>query len=204
MKILFIGNSYTYYNDMPQMLEKTAKNNGKDIQVYSVTKGGRKLIEHISATDEYSRKLDELVDNHHFNICFIQEQSHLPISNNSLFTEGILAIAEKVKKSANKIILYSTWGRKDGSPTLEEYNWTNKSMSFALAKAYKNASKLIKADVSYVGLNFYDIYCNRKDINLYNDDLTNPSYEGSCLAMLTHYMKIFNEFPQKTENLSLT
>ena len=43
MNILFIGNSYTYYNDMPQMLAELAKENGNDVSVDAVTKGGRKL-----------------------------------------------------------------------------------------------------------------------------------------------------------------
>ena len=42
MNILFIGNSYTYYNNMPKMLEALAKENGKKLCVNAVTKGGRK------------------------------------------------------------------------------------------------------------------------------------------------------------------
>ena len=204
MKILFIGNSYTYYNDMPKMFEKIATDNGKDVQTFSVTKGGRKLIEHINADDEYSHKIDELIENHKFDICFIQEQSFLPLINDKLFTDGVLSVAEKIKNSVNKIILYATWGRKDGHSILEQYNWTNKSMTFDLANAYKKAAELIGADMSYVGLNFYDVYGNHKEINLYDEDLTHPSYEGSCLAMLTHYMKVFNEFPENLSSLSLT
>jgi len=77
-------------------------------------------------------------------------------------------------------------------------------MTYDLANAYKNASELINADVSYVGLNFYDIYNNHKEIDLYDEDLSHPAYEGSCLAMLTHYTIVFNEFPENTNSLSLS
>ena len=40
MKILFIGNSYTYYNDMPALLESLMCENGYDAKIHSVTKGG--------------------------------------------------------------------------------------------------------------------------------------------------------------------
>lgn len=40
---LFIGNSYTYYNDMPKLFETLCRENGKDVTAYSVTKGGREL-----------------------------------------------------------------------------------------------------------------------------------------------------------------
>ena len=53
MNILFIGNSYTYYNDMPNILEALAKENGKDLSADAVTKGGRKLYANLDAEDEY-------------------------------------------------------------------------------------------------------------------------------------------------------
>ena len=33
MKILFIGNSYTYYNDLPAILKALAEENGKAVEV---------------------------------------------------------------------------------------------------------------------------------------------------------------------------
>ena len=44
MKLLFIGNSYTYFNEMPEQLEALMRENGFDVTVHSVTKGGRKQI----------------------------------------------------------------------------------------------------------------------------------------------------------------
>ena len=41
MNILFIGNSYTYYNDMPAIFQALARDNGKDVNTYAVTKGAR-------------------------------------------------------------------------------------------------------------------------------------------------------------------
>ena len=55
MNILMIGNSYTYYNDMPKILESLAIENGKDVRVDSVTKGGRKLYANLLPEDEYYR-----------------------------------------------------------------------------------------------------------------------------------------------------
>ena len=33
MKVLFIGNSHTYYNDMPQIFADMCKERGKDVEV---------------------------------------------------------------------------------------------------------------------------------------------------------------------------
>lgn len=46
MKILFIGNSATYVNDVPKMLERLAKKAGYDIETDMVVKGGFRLSQH--------------------------------------------------------------------------------------------------------------------------------------------------------------
>ena len=39
-KLLFVGNSFTYYHDLPAMLEKLSCAAGYAIQTAAVTKGG--------------------------------------------------------------------------------------------------------------------------------------------------------------------
>lgn len=39
-KLLFVGNSFTYYHDLPAMLEKLSCAAGYSIQTAAVTKGG--------------------------------------------------------------------------------------------------------------------------------------------------------------------
>ena len=41
--ILFVGNSYTYYHDLPQLFCSLACENGHEVRVDSVTKGARRL-----------------------------------------------------------------------------------------------------------------------------------------------------------------
>ena len=77
MNILFIGNSYTYVNDMPKLFETIAKDNGKDVNVFSVTKGGHKLHLYARENNEYTQKIDSLISENLFDICFFQEQSCL-------------------------------------------------------------------------------------------------------------------------------
>lgn len=204
MKILFVGNSYTYFNDLPQIFENIAKDNGKDVSALSVTCGGRKLYEYVHKDDEFTQKLDEIIKEHKFDICFLQENSTVPIRENDLFVSGAKELMGKIKPSADKFIMYETWGRKEGSEMLEELNMTNKEMTYELANEYKKVAEMINADVSYVGLNFYDVYTGNDEIDLYDPDLSHPSYEGSCLAALTHYYKVFGDFPENTKSLTLS
>ena len=43
MKVLFLGNSYTYFNDLPAMVQWMAEQIGFDLQTDSVTRGGAYL-----------------------------------------------------------------------------------------------------------------------------------------------------------------
>jgi len=201
MKILFIGNSYTFFSDMPSVFEKLCRDNGIEADVYSVTKGGRKLYENIDVDDECTGKLNETINKNKFDWCIIQESSTYPISEFEKFEYGLTKLVEKVP--SENFLLYETWGRKAGNKMLEELGLTNESMTFALYEAYKKMGEKLNVPVSHVGLNFYDIYCNHPEIDLYNPDLTHPSYEGTCLGALTHYHSIFGEFPENTASLKL-
>lgn len=203
MNVLFIGNSYTYYNDMPSIFEKLAGSNGKDVSVYSITKGGRKLLQY-REPDSTTEALDALLEKGYFEICFIQEQSVLPAKNFEAFLSGLDCVVGKVKSKSDRLILYATWGRKSGSSTLAENNWTTESMNQKLSEAYRKAASLYGAQVSPAGDHFLYIAQHDPEINLYQDDLSHPSYQGSCLAALTHYHTVFGEFPNQTDSLALS
>lgn len=203
MNILFIGNSYTYYNDMPALFEQLAISNQKDVTVYSVTKGGRKLLDY-TAADETSIALDTLLAEHTFDVCFIQEQSVLPAANYNDFISGLDYVVNKVRDRVDQLFLYATWGRKYGSSTLAEYNWTTETMTHLLSNAYQKAAKLHGACSSPVGNNFLYITQKHPKINLYHEDGSHPSYLGSCLVALSHYYTVFRDFPKDTEMLTLS
>lgn len=203
MNILFIGNSYTYYNDMPLLFEKLCVENGRDVKVNAVTCGGHKLYEYLDNGDQYVEELNALAKNQKYDICFLQEHSTFSALKTDIFVDAVYRLTEKLKNCAKQFILYETWGRKAGSDVLEKNQWTNESMTFKVAEAYKKASEKVSVPISHVGRYFYGITNNHKEINLYHEDLSHPSYEGSCLAALTHYVTVFKTFPKNTDSLGL-
>ena len=60
MKILFIGNSYIFYNDLAGMLQQLCRDNGKDVTVSSVTRGGRRLYRYEDESDPVTQALNEV------------------------------------------------------------------------------------------------------------------------------------------------
>jgi len=204
MNILFVGNSYTYVNDLEQLVQGLCRENGMDVHAYRVTKGGRKLISHMDCEDETTKKLEAALRERHYDVCFIQEQSLLPITDYDTFLAGVTHVMRMAKLQADKFLLYATWARKEGSPDLEVYGWTPESMTRLLQEAYEKAGKTLDIPVSPAGVSFWKAICAHPELELHHPDMTHPSYLGSCLAALTHYHTLFGKFPEHTDSLNLT
>ena len=195
MKILFIGNSYTYYNDMPEAIFKNlAKSAGYDIEITSITKGAYTLEKMADPNDTYGAQVERvLTGTKKYDYVILQEQSARPATMSAgNFYEAVRNLSARIQESGATPILYSTWGRKKGSSTLTDNGWTNESMTWKLAAAYEAIGKELNIPVAHVGLAFFDVYTNNKDIELYDPDKTHPSYEGSYLAAATLFDVIFD------------
>ncbi|MBR5140517.1 MAG: hypothetical protein IKV16_05620 [Clostridia bacterium] len=201
MKILFIGNSYTYYNDSPKIFEALAIENGKDVIVHSVTKGGRKLFENLDHDDENHKRIRALLESNQYDVLFLQEHSNLPITSFDDFLRGVIGLCDLIK--ATRVILYTPWGYKDGSPKLDPLALTNEEMTRDIYNAYGKAAKKVGASLSPVGLAFANMRKISPKTELYNPDMTHPSLLGSAIAALCHYKTLFSTIPKKRSTLPL-
>ena len=201
MKILFIGNSYTFFNDMPNLLEALAKENGKELYVDSVTKGGRRLYENLKEGDENGEKIKSLIKENDYDALILQEQSFLAIVDYESFLGGIRDLVALVKAKRN--ILYATWGRKTGSEKLTELGLTSEEMTNKLTEAYISAAKSVGAEISHVGKTFLKISKELPNLDIYKPDLSHPSYLGSVVAAICHYRTLFGEMPKSIECFEL-
>lgn len=203
---LFIGNSYTHYNDMPeQIFVKILKAAGYDATVTRITKGGWYLIDSAKSTDEVGAKVDSAFKLRDYDFVVLQEQSTCPAATPAKFYTGVRNLAEKVRADGATPVLYGTWGRKEGHSVLANNGWTNESMTWMISAAYEAIGAELGIDVAYAGLAFYDVYTNNKNINLYDEDLTHPNATGSYLAAMTIFAKITGVDPTTVDyNANLT
>ena len=202
MKILFIGNSYTYFNDMPTLFSRLCGCNGKQAQVFSVTKGGRKLHENLDSADQTTRELEAVVQQNPMDVVILQEHSVLPITDFDRFSANIKSLMEKIGPA--RYVLYQTWARKAGAEFLQEHKLTPRTMAVKLQEAYAKVADTVGADRAPVGQCFLEISESHPEIDLYDPDLTHPSYAGSCLSAMTHYRTIFGEIPGDLSCLDLS
>lgn len=186
---------------MPKMLSELGIENGKELEVDSVTRGGRKLYENLASGDEYNSKILELIAKKSYDVLILQEQSYFALIDYAEFERGVRELIALV--GAKRVILYATWGRKTGCDLLDKYGWASVEMGEKLFAAYSSAAKVCGAEVSPVGLCFNKINAIGT-FELYNPDLSHPSRLGTVVGVLCHYKKIFGALPEKYETLTLS
>ena len=185
-RVLFIGNSYTYYNDMWDLFTKASETLGYTITADHVTQGGYYLDQYLDTTDPYGMQVLQCFAKNTYDAVFIQEQSTNAVQDYARFEAGVKGLDSKIRTNGAKTILYQTWGRQEGSPTLIALGWTNKGMTEDLIAAYAKAAQAIDAAVSPVGAAFYAVYTQHETVELYDPDTSHPSLAGSYLAALCH------------------
>jgi len=201
MKILMLGNSYTYFSDLPRILQALLDENGVDAEVDSITAGGRRLVQNLDESDALHAEVVAKCKECAYDVLILQEQSHTPMSHYREFLRGVCGCVELVKPA--RTVMYATWGRKEGCDLLEEFGWTNQTMTEGLAAAYDAAARKVGGRCAHVGKSFFEIRKAYPEIELYDPDLSHPSYAGSCVAALTVYKNLTGELPSNTVTLAL-
>lgn len=201
IKVLFIGNSFTFYSNIPGIFGELAKGAGKNVTVESVTNGSWTLSKFADKTDEYGAKVHaKLTASDDYDAIILQDQSTRPLANKTGFVSGIKAMADKINSTQKscRIYLYATWG-------FEEYasknNMTIPKMEAKIRAEYASAAKEIGATVCNVGKAFTEVYTENKDINLYYPDNKHPSYTGAFLSACVHVSTILGIDP-RTSNFN--
>ena len=184
--ILFIGNSYTYYSDMPQALfAPLAARTGLDCRVTAVTVGGCTLARFADETDGPGQKLRAAIDAQHYDLVVLQEHGTQPVRNPALFEQSVAALLRLLRPRAERFLLYATCGRKMGHPDLETLDMTESELKEALACAYDAVGEKFGLPVAHVGRAFAAYAAEHPEAELYDPDLLHPSLLGSTLAAET-------------------
>ncbi len=206
--ILFVGNSYTYYNSMPEThFSMIMRDAGYDIEVTSLTKGSQKLAASADPSDELGAKIDRALKEEKFDFVILQEAGSQSIKKPAAFLSATRILVEKIRANGATPILYSVWGSKEGRESLSEYGGTTESMMWMIAASNEKVGAELGIEVANVGMAFYDVHkdYSKNKINLYHTDLYHPSDNGSYLAALTIFAEITGVDPMTiTYNAALT
>ncbi len=194
-RILFIGNSYTYFNNLWDIFALAANGEGYSVEIDHITQGGYSLKQMADPRDPFGAEVEKALAGEKYDAVFLQEQSLLPATNPAAFYDGVRALAKKIKNNGAAGVLYQTWARRPDSADLAANGLTHESMTMKLAAAYEAIAKECGLFLSQTGSAFYNITLNHPEIELYDSDKTHPSLAGSYLAAICHYAVIYGKSP---------
>lgn len=177
MRILMLGNSFTYFNDLPAVI---AALTGWEVQ--SHTRGGAYLCEHLDAQAELGMKTLPALKNQKWDVVVLQDQSRGPYERRESFLQSVRSLCPMIREAGAVPLLYATWAYRDGTEKLAETGLTYQQMLDALCEGYHAAAEENDALVADVGLAFA---ANKHALDLYVSDDYHPSAEGTLLAAKT-------------------
>lgn len=181
VQVLFIGNSFTFFHEMPKMVAELAKaGKQRPLRFVQVTPGGYTHERHwkdgkaLAAIQ--SRKWDFVV---------LQEQSLGPIVNRESMFEYGKKLDEEIRKQGAKTLLYMTWAYQD-----------KPGDQAALSNAYLELAKAVSAEVVPVGSAWEQAIQADKNRTLHENDKRHPNVIGSYLAACVFYATIYGQSPE--------
>jgi hypothetical protein len=199
-RVLFIGNSYTSFNNLPRIFHRIAASAGHaPSEIKAATPDGMTLQQHLHSPDTL-----KLIDEGNWDIVILQAQSQeaarseQALAMRSNFLEGAAALYDRIKGSSPraKIIFYETWARhadywKDAGADLSVGS-SPADMQARIRKWHQTAVAQ-KRDflIAPVGDAWELNYKSSKPVRLHLDDNSHPAFQGSYLAALVIYDTIY-------------
>lgn len=178
LRVLFVGNSYTYVNDLPNTVRALgAATPGGAVDVDMLTVGGATLQDHWNDTSMVSR-----ITTGGFARVVLQGQSVEPLSQPSVFQRYATLLAGAVRDGGAQPVWYATWARRAGDPIYSNPGLTPDTMTRGLEAAYQQAARDGGGVVARVGAAWQLALAEQPEVVLYADDGSHPSPAGTLLA----------------------
>jgi hypothetical protein len=167
-RVLFIGNSLTAGNDLPQLVQAMAAAGGKRLQVEALTPGGFSLEDHW--TKGTARK--KLASAKWDIVVLQQGPSSLPESQVNL-KEWAKKWADEIRKQGAKPYLYMVWPFQNQDNGFDQ-----------VSKSYRAAAEACEATILPAGEAWREALKSDPNAGLYTEDRLHPAPAGSYLAAL--------------------
>ena len=174
MRILMLGNSFTFTNDMPQMLAGLT-----GAEVVHHTRGGARLSEQLNPGTRLGGRTQAALQKEKWDYVVLQEMSHGPITAPKSFFSSVERLCRQIRVTGAVPILFATWAYQKGGAKLTDKGWDYDEMARKLSEACHKAARENNALTADVGRRFYELSDTQ---DLYAADGVHPSELGSHIA----------------------
>lgn len=198
-KVLFLGNSYTAFNNLPSMVNNMAVSTGNTLIYDSNTPGGYRFLNHVTNTTTLNK-----INSNNWDYVVLQAQSQETSLNQAEMEADVyphastLCNAIRANNECSEPMFYMTWGRENGDAgNCATYPWvcTYEGMDDAIRATYTFMANENLAEISPVGAVWRFLRENHPEIDLYSGDGSHPSLTGSYVAATAFYTMIYKLDP---------
>lgn len=191
LAMLFIGDSYTFVNNLPEMLVDIASSDTENnirfvVQAYA--RGGFGLKE--LWTEQEAIKV---IKSRHWDYVVLQEQGTWAMSDASVSTavEAMNQFDAAIREAGARTVLFTTWPRKPGSAW-----YTNEKTSYLgnariMMEQTSQYTKAVAAQLETVAIPVGNFWMNvleaQPEFPLYYVDGSHPDPAGTYLSALVFY-----------------
>lgn len=198
-RVLFIGNSYTGVNKLPEVFLEVVQSSGRPAPVVkSSTPGGRTLKQHLTIAGSM-----KLVDEGGWDVVVLQGQSQEPAiaerdeAVRKEFLESAAELCRRVRAKSPKvkIYFYETWARHadywKAAKKGPDVGVNPKEMQTRLRKWYGVVAKDNGATLVPCGDAWELNYATSAPVRLHTSDHSHPEFVGTYLNALIFFGKIY-------------
>ena len=180
VKILFIGNSLTFFNDGVDFHVGEFYDNG-EINVLSstsrATSPGFSLADHLGSPATMNK-----INSEDWDYIVLQENGIVATTNPDEMIASVTTFKNILDATSSKVFFYLTWAY-DGEP----------QMTNELLDAYTEASAMTGYKIIPVGLGWRDFQQENNGTNLLGPDGVHPSMEGTYFASAMLFKALSNQ-----------
>ena len=173
IRVLFVGNSFTYFFNLPQVVSAMAKGQGIEIITRQSTVGGSTLEEHWKELK--GTRTRKLLDSLQWDYVVLNNHSLITVNGPNEFMEYSTKFIELIRSKGAQPIIMQTWGYKSNPLLIRPIN-----------EEYKKLVQTTKVDMVPAGELFMEARKWRPDLELFQDD-KHPSSNGTYLLGLAFF-----------------
>ena len=172
MKLLFLGNSHTYYNSMPDIVARLLDATGVKVHVTMQTEGGKGLGYHAA-------RADVSFNIRHGHYDFIVAQDRSAGFEIGAFREAVRLLKEHTDKASSSLCLYMPWTARDKREAQND-----------MTEAYLSVAKGLGCSLAPVGEVFTRLLRTVETDLLYREDGNHTTPLGSYAAAVTIFYTV--------------
>ena len=191
-RVLFVGNSYTHANNLPQVFSELASSGGYNASAALLARGGWTLLNHL--TGDVTR---ETIQPGAWDYVVLQEQSvipSIPTLRSWLMYPVARRQAAQIEKAGAQTVLFMTWGHHDNSSPSGQADYLG--MQAQIETGYLTIADELGLPVAPVGIAWQEALSRDPQFDPWRADGSHPNHQGTYLAACVFYAVIFQKSPE--------